>query len=83
MSGSDAEVAIRMCLQGSKRLDFVHEFESALFVSSLFKNMTRMQHYVSLLCEEGELPLPLRGLSACPWPSVMCCVCKCIHSYAL
>jgi hypothetical protein len=53
MSGSDAEVAIRMCLQGCKRLDFIHEYEAALFVSSLFNNMSRMQHYVTLLCEEG------------------------------
>lgn len=44
-----------MCLQGCKRLDFIHEFESALFVSSLFNNMSRMQHYVTLLCEEGEV----------------------------
>jgi hypothetical protein len=66
MTGSDAEGAIRLCLQGCKRLDLVHDYESALFMARLFNNMSRMQHYVSLLCEEGILPVLISLLDCQP-----------------
>lgn len=66
MTGSDAESTIRLCLQGCKRLDVIHDFESALFIAKLFNNLSRMQHYVSLLCEEGVLPVLISLLDCQP-----------------
>ena len=71
MMGNDAETSIRYCLQGCKRLDFVHEFESAFFMSQLFNNLTRLNHFVSLICEEGVLPVLISLLENQPHAEVV------------
>jgi hypothetical protein len=71
MTGSDAESTIRLCLQGCKRLDVMHDFESAMFVAKMFNNLSRMQHYVSLLCEEGVLPVLISLLECQPVAEVV------------
>lgn len=71
MMGNDAETSIRYCLQGCKRLDFIHEFESAFFLSQLFNNLTRLNHFVSLICEEGVLPVLISLLENQPFAEVV------------
>ena len=71
MMGNDAETSIRYCLQGCKRLDFVHEFESAFFMSQLFNNLSRLNHFVSLICDEGVLPVLISLLENQPYNEVV------------
>eukprot|EP00602_Paraphysomonas_sp_CaronLab_P009882 CAMPEP_0185036078 /NCGR_PEP_ID=MMETSP1103-20130426/28517_1 /TAXON_ID=36769 /ORGANISM="Paraphysomonas bandaiensis, Strain Caron Lab Isolate" /LENGTH=1549 /DNA_ID=CAMNT_0027573461 /DNA_START=157 /DNA_END=4806 /DNA_ORIENTATION=- len=66
MTAADAEGAVRLCLQGCKRLDFMHDYESADFIGRLFRNMSRMPQYVSLLGEEGVLPVLISLLECQP-----------------
>jgi len=71
MMGNDAETSVRYCLQGCKRLDFIHEFESAYFLSQLFNNLTRLNHFVSLICDEGVLPVLISLLENQPYAEVV------------
>lgn len=57
LTGAEAESLIRSVLLGLRRLDFQTHFESALFVSSVLNGLSRIPQYVSLLTEEGVLPI--------------------------
>jgi hypothetical protein len=57
LTGAEAESLIRAVLLGVRRLDFQTHFESALFVSCVLNGLSRISHYVSLLTDEGVLPV--------------------------
>ena len=56
---SDLEMCVRLTLNAVKRLNVLHDRESAFFVSEVLKNMTRLVSYTYLLCEEGVLSVLL------------------------
>ena len=56
---SDLEMCVRLTLNAVKRLNVLHDRESAFFVSEVLKNMTRIQSYTYLLSEEGVLSVLL------------------------
>lgn len=83
MTGGDAEIAVRLCMLGCKRLDLVHDVEAAKFVSIIFNNLSRIPHYVSLLCEEGILPVLLTMLD-CIHDSIVIANCsECIFNLSM
>jgi hypothetical protein len=71
LSGADAELAVRMLLGGTKRLDLLHLPGAAAFVSELYLNMSRMGQFAPLLTEEGLLPVILTLLECVPEPVVV------------
>lgn len=78
LMGADAEVAVRICMTCTKRLDIMHNYENACFVVDIFCNFTRMTQYSTLLCEEGLLPILIHLLEVYPtvdmigWVSESC-----------
>lgn len=45
--------------QSTKKIDVVKSVSKALFVSDLYKNFSRINHYSSLLVDEGLMPMLL------------------------
>lgn len=62
-SPAEAETLVRLCLGVSRKLNFVQSCPAALFISSIFCNLSRITYYTALLCEEGVLPLLLAILA--------------------
>lgn len=59
MTAGDAEMAVRHLLSGTKRLDLVHSKGCAGLVAQVFLSLSRIPHYVSVLADEGILPVVL------------------------
>eukprot|EP00981_Chlorochromonas_danica_P010405 scaffold3198_cov191-Ochromonas_danica.AAC.1 len=51
--GSDAEVAMRLSFQATKKIDISRSASKALFIADIFNNFSRLNHYSSLLVDEG------------------------------
>lgn len=83
MTGGDAEAVIRLCLQGCKRLDFLHSYDAALFISKIFCNLSRIPHYVSLLVEEGVLPIMLSLMECQPHIYVMSAIVEALFNMSM
>lgn len=52
---SDTEVSVRLVIIATKRLDILSDYESALLLSEVLKNLSRLAQFNYLLCEEGIL----------------------------
>eukprot|EP00597_Dinobryon_sp_UTEXLB2267_P015326 CAMPEP_0170120348 /NCGR_PEP_ID=MMETSP0020_2-20130122/15090_1 /TAXON_ID=98059 /ORGANISM="Dinobryon sp., Strain UTEXLB2267" /LENGTH=1500 /DNA_ID=CAMNT_0010350197 /DNA_START=432 /DNA_END=4934 /DNA_ORIENTATION=+ len=57
--GPDAESTIRICFQSTKKIDVSKNVTKALFVVDVYNNFSRINHYSSLLVDEGLMPLLL------------------------
>lgn len=59
IAGPDAELTMRMCFQGTQKIDVNRFFSKAIFISDLYTNFSRLNQFSSLLVEEGVMPLLL------------------------
>lgn len=66
MAGDDAETLVRLLMTGVKRLDVARDSLSARFISRVFLSISRIPHYVSLMVDEGYLPVILAMLEFIP-----------------
>ncbi|RYG69225.1 hypothetical protein EON64_03270 [archaeon] len=58
--GPEAEVAMRLVFQATKKLDLTpRSMQKAQFIADVISDFSRLNHYSSLLVDEGALPLLL------------------------
>lgn len=57
---NDIEVAVRFCIQATRRLDVSRNLIGASFIAKIFNNFSRIPQFGSQLCEEAVLPILLR-----------------------
>ena len=62
LTGPDAELALKILMSCTKRIDVARYYENCIFAIDVFVNMTRILHYSIPLCEEGVLPLFIHAL---------------------
>lgn len=60
MTENDAELAVRIFVQITKKLNVVQSYPAALFMVQIFNNLTRIPIFAVKLCEESIIPLLLR-----------------------
>jgi len=57
--GPDAELAVRVCMQITKKIDVAKFQSKAVFIADVYNNFSRINHYSSLLVDEAVIPLLL------------------------
>eukprot|EP01038_Epipyxis_sp_PR26KG_P005363 gene5363-7438_t len=63
-SGPDAEIAVRLLMQTSKKVDVSKSVIKATFISEAFMSFSRVNIYSSMLCDEGVIPLLLHMMDS-------------------
>ena len=64
LQGPEAELALKILMSCTKRIDVARNYQNACFAIDIFVNFSRLLQYATLLCEEGVLPLFIHTLEA-------------------
>lgn len=83
LTGADAEQVVRLVMQTSKRLEVMKNYDNAFFIISALLNLTRINHYSGLLCDDAVMPLLLHLMDAHPEEIVVAKCSECFVNLSL
>jgi hypothetical protein len=68
---TEVEIAVRTSVQVSKKLEVLKNLPVALFLMRVFANLSSLQLFTSIMCEESIVPLLLHVIEAHPHPDII------------